>query len=112
MISELLDKAGGFPAFGCYLAEDFFFAKSIQVRFCHTLFVCCVSIPSFLFYLGILRDKTMEHKLAHITNDDNIKLLFIRLNFWLKSVDFPRLEPTNQELIKISKVILPPKSIM
>jgi hypothetical protein len=31
MRRHLLDKAGGFPAFGCYLAEDFFFAKSIQV---------------------------------------------------------------------------------
>jgi hypothetical protein len=31
MRRDALDKAGGFPAFGCYLAEDFFFAKSIQV---------------------------------------------------------------------------------
>jgi len=29
MRKELLDKAGGFEAFGCYLAEDFFFAKCI-----------------------------------------------------------------------------------
>jgi len=29
MRKELLDKVGGFQAFGCYLAEDFFFAKSI-----------------------------------------------------------------------------------
>lgn len=29
MRKELLDKAGGFPAFGCYLAEDYFFAQSI-----------------------------------------------------------------------------------
>jgi len=29
MRKDLLDKAGGFQAFGCYLAEDFFFAKSI-----------------------------------------------------------------------------------
>ena len=32
MRKELLDKAGGFEAFGCYLAEDFFFAKCITVR--------------------------------------------------------------------------------
>ena len=31
MRKELLDKAGGFEAFGCYLAEDFFFAKCITV---------------------------------------------------------------------------------
>ena len=31
MRKDLLQKAGGFQAFGCYLAEDFFFAKSIQV---------------------------------------------------------------------------------
>jgi len=29
MRKELLDNAGGFQAFSCYLAEDFFFAKSI-----------------------------------------------------------------------------------
>lgn len=29
MRKDLLDKAGGFPAFGCYLAEDYFFAKAI-----------------------------------------------------------------------------------
>eukprot|EP00092_Neocalanus_flemingeri_P005777 GFUD01006219.1.p1 GENE.GFUD01006219.1~~GFUD01006219.1.p1 ORF type:complete len:429 (+),score=27.92 GFUD01006219.1:820-2106(+) len=29
MRKELLDNAGGFQAFGCYLAEDFFFAKAI-----------------------------------------------------------------------------------
>merc|ERR1719370_1499505 len=32
MRKELLDNAGGIQAFGCYLAEDFFFAKSILVR--------------------------------------------------------------------------------
>ena len=32
MRKELLDKAGGFEAFGCYLAEDFFFAKCITVN--------------------------------------------------------------------------------
>lgn len=31
MRKDLLDKAGGFQAFGCYLAEDFFFAKYITV---------------------------------------------------------------------------------
>ena len=31
MRKELLDKAGGFQAFGRYLAEDFFFAKYITV---------------------------------------------------------------------------------
>lgn len=30
MRKELLDNAGGFKHFGCYLAEDFFFAKSIM----------------------------------------------------------------------------------
>jgi len=30
MRKPLLDAVGGFQAFGCYLAEDFFFAKSIQ----------------------------------------------------------------------------------
>ena len=30
-LQELLDKAGGFAAFGVYLAEDFFFAKTVQV---------------------------------------------------------------------------------
>ena len=33
MRKELLDNAGGFQAFGCYLAEDFFFAKAILVSF-------------------------------------------------------------------------------
>jgi len=37
MRKELLDKAGGFEAFGCYLAEDFFFAKCITVRQSHDL---------------------------------------------------------------------------
>ena len=32
MRKELLDNAGGIQTFGCYLAEDFFFAKSILVR--------------------------------------------------------------------------------
>ena len=31
MRKELLDNRGGFDAYGCYLAEDYFFAKSIQV---------------------------------------------------------------------------------
>ena len=31
MRKELLDNKGGFEAFGCYLAEDFFFAKAVQV---------------------------------------------------------------------------------
>ena len=31
MRKELLDNAGGIQAFGCYLAEDFFFAKAILV---------------------------------------------------------------------------------
>lgn len=30
MRRSLLEKAGGFSAFGCYLAEDYFFAKTIQ----------------------------------------------------------------------------------
>ena len=30
MRKELLDNKGGFEAFGCYLAEDFFFAKAVQ----------------------------------------------------------------------------------
>ena len=34
MRKELLDNAGGIQAFGCYLAEDFFFAKAILVRNC------------------------------------------------------------------------------
>ena len=34
MRKEVLDKAGGFAAFGIYLAEDFFFAKTMQVRHC------------------------------------------------------------------------------
>ena len=45
MRKELLENAGGIQAFGCYLAEDFFFAKSILVRkfdpvilLCHHLF--------------------------------------------------------------------------
>ena len=31
MRKQLLDNAGGLEAFGCFLAEDFFFAQSIQV---------------------------------------------------------------------------------
>ena len=31
MRKELLDNKGGFEAFGCYLAEDFFFAQAVQV---------------------------------------------------------------------------------
>merc|ERR1712209_172760 len=30
MRKELLDNKGGFEAFGCYLAEDFFFAQAVQ----------------------------------------------------------------------------------
>ena len=30
-LEELLDNKGGFEAFGCYLAEDFFFAQAVQV---------------------------------------------------------------------------------
>ena len=37
MRKDLLDKAGGFPAFGCYLAEDFFFAKTIQEQGYYTV---------------------------------------------------------------------------
>ena len=36
MRKDLLDKAGGFQAFGCYLAEDFFFAKCITVGLANT----------------------------------------------------------------------------
>ena len=32
MRKELLDKKGGFEAFSCYLAEDFFFAQAVQVQ--------------------------------------------------------------------------------
>ena len=31
MRKELLDNKGGFEAFSCYLAEDFFFAQAVQV---------------------------------------------------------------------------------
>ena len=31
MRKELLDARGGFEAFGCYLAEDYFFAQAVQV---------------------------------------------------------------------------------
>ena len=31
MRKELLDARGGFEAFSCYLAEDFFFAQAVQV---------------------------------------------------------------------------------
>lgn len=37
MRKDLLDKAGGFPAFGCYLAEDFFFAKTVQEQGYYTV---------------------------------------------------------------------------
>ena len=32
MRKELLDKKGGFEAFSCYLAEDFFFAQAVKVQ--------------------------------------------------------------------------------
>ena len=31
MRKQLLDAKGGFEAFSCYLAEDFFFAQAVQV---------------------------------------------------------------------------------
>ena len=31
VMMELLDARGGFKAFGCYLAEDYFFAQAVQV---------------------------------------------------------------------------------
>ena len=42
MRKELLDNKGGFDAFGCYLAEDFFFAQAVQassgLQLCNTMY--------------------------------------------------------------------------
>ena len=43
MRKELLDNKGGFDAFGCYLAEDFFFAQAVQASGASRCALQCVN---------------------------------------------------------------------
>ena len=51
MRKKLLDEVGGIAAFGQYLAEDFFFAKSFTDRYYDSCFSCFTSFSNHQIFL-------------------------------------------------------------
>ena len=49
----------------------------------------------------------MSDKLMHIPNDDNKTTPSVDYNYWLKRLDTQLNETTNQNLIKVLKVVMP-----
>ena len=73
-------------------------------------------IPRLDFYMdryntGVLRDKTMDDKLIYIPNYDKQYYHFCRFDYLLKRLDTSSLEPINQNLIKVPKVLTPNNKI-
>ena len=63
----------------------------------------------FAYCPGIRRNKTMADKLMYITNDATQNYPFCKLQFVVKRQDTILNKPTNQNLIKVPKVVKPTK---
>ena len=52
-------------------------------------------------------DKTMADKIIYIPNDDTQNYPFPELNQWLKRLNTQLNKPTNQNTLKVPKVVKP-----
>ena len=74
--------------------------KTVDIKVDFVYLIC-----NYLLESGIYRDKTMVDKLMYLPNDDTPLLYYY--NLWLKRLITQQNEPTNQNSIKVPKVVKP-----